>query len=509
MEYQDLAATWPLLSLLQLVPLLAGLLLIRIRGRQAMILALVASLLEMALALVLYLNFDSNQAAGVLQFSEQLKFWAALQYHVAVDGMSVLFILLATLLGFLCVVFILFRRLHASSVLAVMMLVQATLVSQLVTMDLLWFSLVSVFEMLLVAYLTKRWPASDDVMPALVRFLQFMSVGLLLLFAGTLLIGWNYASIKGVWSFDLVELATIQVPEEMEGILFFLLFYGLAIRIPLFPFHGWLPDFLRFGNVAIAPIYLLGLKLGVYGLLRFVFPLIPHAVWQWHYVAVSFAMVGVFYAALLALKQQNLRSLLGFAVVSHTGILTIGLFSLDPLALQGSVLLAVNFGLAISGLLLMTGLVWQRTRTTSLNRLGGMFDYIPLVGIAFLIAGLAIVGMPGTPGFNAVHFVLEGAIQTFGAPVTIAAAIGNLIAAGFLLHAFQRAFLTKPTGDTSHWNTEPSQLTEKILAGTVIIVIVVVGFYDVPWLTLIAEPVGGIGELFNELRATSGIANHD
>ena len=77
------------------------------------------------------------------------------------------------------------------------------------------------------------------------------------------------------------------------------------------------------------------------------------------------------------------------------------------------------------------------------------------------------------------------------------------------MHAFQRAFLTKPTGDTRHWNTEPSQLTEKVLAGTVIIVIVVVGFYDVPWLTLIAEPVGGVGELFNELRATSGIANHD
>lgn len=508
MAYTEIAAAWPLLSLLQLVPLVAGLFLIRIRGRNAIILALIASSLEIALALTLYLNFDSQQAAGVMQFAEYVPIWAALQYHMAVDGMSVLFILLITLLGFLCVVFILFRRLHSSSVLAVMMLIQATLVSQLVTVDLLWFSLVSVLEMLLIAYLTKRWPASDDVMPALVRFLQFMTVGLILLLAGTLLLGWNYSNINGEWSFDLYKLATVEVPEEMEGILFFLLFYGLAVRIPMFPFHGWLPDFLRFGNVAIAPIYLLGLKLGVYGLLRFVFPLMPNAVWRWHYVAVGFALFGVFYAALLALKQQNLRSLLAFAVVSHTSILTIGLFSLDSLALQGSVLLAINFGLAISGLLLMTGLVWQRTHTTDLNRLGGMFDYIPLVGIAFLIAGLAIVGMPGTPGFNAVHFVLEGAIKTFGAPVTIAAAIGNLIAAGFLLRAFQRAFLGKPSGNTSHWNTQPSELTEKILAGTVILVIVVVGFYDVPWLTLIAEPVGGIGDLFNELRATVGLEHH-
>ncbi|HPY39286.1 MAG TPA: proton-conducting transporter membrane subunit, partial [Thiolinea sp.] len=311
MAYTEITAFWPLLSLLQLVPLIAGLLLIRIRGKNAIILALVASLIEIALALTLYLNFDSTQVAGVMQFAEYLPIWGAVQYHIAVDGMSVLFILLATLLGFLCVVFILFRRLHTSSVLAVMMLIQTTLVAQLVTMDLLWFSVCSMLEMLLVAYLTKRWPASDDVMPALIRFLQFMAVGLLLLVSGTLLIGWNYAHLKGVWSFDLYQLSLVPVPEEMQGILFFMLFYGLAVRIPLFPFHGWLPDFLRFGNVAIAPIYLLGLKLGVYGLLRFVFPLLPDAVWRWHYVAVGFATVGVFYAALLALKQQNLRSLLG------------------------------------------------------------------------------------------------------------------------------------------------------------------------------------------------------
>ncbi len=510
MLYTELLATWPLLGLLQLVPLLTGLLLIRIRGNGAFALALGASTLEIILAATLYFSFDNTQPAGVMQFAEHQPLFGAFHYHAAVDGMSVLFVLLTALLSFLGVVFILFRQLHATSVLAVMMGVEATLLSQFVTMDLLWFSLMSVLEILLVAYLTKRWPASDDVIPAVVRFLQFMLVGLLLLMGGTLLLGWNYANISGTWSFSLYKLATVSVPEEMESVVFFMLFYGLAVRIPLFPFHGWLPDFLKFGNVAIAPMYLLGLKLGVYGLLRFVFPLLPNAVWTWHFVAVAFAVTGVFYAALLALRQQNLRSLLAFAVVSHTSILTIGLFSLDPLALQGSILLALNFGLAISGLLFMTGLVWQRTRTTNLHRLGGMFDYIPMVGLAFFAAGLAIVGMPGTPGFNAVHFVLEGSIKTFGAPVTIAAAIGNLIAAGFLMRSFQRAFLSKPGGDTRHWNKQPSQLTEMVLAGTVIFVTVVVGFYDVPWLALIEEPVGGVGKLFDEFRGMSGVeAGHE
>ena len=506
MEYTEHTSGWPLLGLLQLLPFVSGLILIRLRGKPAFLLALVASVMEISLAAFLYRELEPNQSAGTMQFVEHVQLWGALHYHAAVDGMSVLFVLLTAILGFLCVFFILFRRQQGTSILAVMMGIQATLMSQFVTVDLLWFALMSVLEIFWVAYVTQRWPASDDPQPALARYLPFMLVSLLLLFLGVLILGWNHADNRaGHWSFSLYHLSKVPLDESLEPVVFFLLFYALGIRLPLFPFHGWLPDFLKFGNAAVAPIYLLGMKVGVYGMLRFVFPLTPNASWEWHKVAVGFAVTGVFYAALLALRQQNLRSLLAFAVVSHTGILTIGLFSLDPTAMQGSVLLALNFGLAISGLLFVTGLIWQRTHTTNLNRLGGMQDYMPLVGVAFLAAGLAIVGMPGTPGFNAAHFVLEGSIRTFGAPVTIAAAIGNLFAAGFLLRSFQRVFLSQPGMDTRYWNTEPSELTEMVLAGTIILITIVVGFYDAPWLNLIEQPVTGVAELFTELRAEAGI----
>ncbi len=498
LTYTEIPADWPLLGGLQLLPLLTGLALIRLRGEPALWLALATAALQIALATALYLGFDSSLPVGVMQYAETVPLWGAFHYHTAVDGMSVLFVLLTALLGFLCVVFILLRKLHGSSVLAVMFGVQAVLISQFVTLDLLWFSLMSLLEVVLVAYLTKRWPTAHDVLPALTRFLAFMGMGLLLLLAATLLLGWNYADIHGYWSFDLYQLTDGSLQEPLDTLVFFLLFYALAIRIPLFPLHGWLPDFIQHGNVAIAPIYLLGVKVGVYGLLRFVLPITPRAVWEWHTVAVGFAVLGVFYAALLALRQQNLRSLLAFAVVSHSSILIIGLFSLHPVALQGSVLLALNTGLAVSGLLLMTGLLWQRTHTTHLSKLGGLFDTLPLVGIAFLVAGLAIVGMPGTPGFNAVHFVLEGAIEVFGAPVSIAAALGNLIAAGFLLHAFQRTFLSQTHVDHSRWDQSPLQLTEGVLAGTVILITLIAGFYDAPWLQLVVQPVGGLSDLFVE-----------
>ncbi|MGB3915947.1 MULTISPECIES: complex I subunit 4 family protein [Thiothrix] len=505
MNFSEIAANTPLLTTLQLLPFLTGLVLVWVRGNAAVALGGIMSLAQVFLAINLYAEFDVHQPAGVMQFAESVQILGAFHYHAAVDGISVMFVLLTSLISLLSVAFILVMRLHESLMLAVMMMLQAVVTSQFVTVDLLWFTSMSCLEMLLVGYLIKRWPTSNDVQPALARYLQFMTVSLLLMVFGTLVLGWNYADATGGrWSFSLYELAKLGFGKhDMVGTLvFFALFYALAIRIPLFPFHGWLPGFMLHGNVAVAPIYLLGLKVGVYGLLRFVFPILPNAVWEWHVVATAFAATGVFYAAFLAMRQQTLRELLAFAVISHTGILTIGLFSLHRMALQGAVLLALNFGLAITGLLLMTGMVWQRTRTTRLSKLGGLLDYIPIVGLAFLVAGLAIVGMPGTPGFDAVHFVLEGSIKSFGAVVTVAAALGNLVAAGFLLRAFQQAFLATPGVDTRRWDTNPAYPAEQLMAGIVMLVTVAVGFYSAPWIALIEQPISGLAGVFSEYVGT-------
>ena len=506
MTFTETSSNLPWLTILQLLPFFTGLILIRVRGHAALALAGTAATVELGIAGWLYAHFDTHVAAGVMQFAEHVPLFGALDYHVAVDGMGVLFLLLSSLLGLLCVAFILVRKLHETSILAVMMGIQATLVSQFVTVNLLWFVLLSLLELLLIGYITKRWPTAHDIQPTLARYLQFMAVSVLLLLFGTLLLGWSYAdSHAGHWSFNLYDLVTMDLStsaatQTIGTLVFFAMFYGLGIRIPLFPLHGWLAPFMVDGNVAVAPIFLLGLKVGVYGLLRFVLPIVPEAVHAWHHIVVIFATSGIFYAALLAMRQKTLREMLGFAVISHTGILTIGLFSLHPAGFKGGILLALNFGVALAGLSLMAGMVWQRTRTTRLTKLGGLLDYIPIVGLAFLVAGLAIVGMPGTPGFDAVHFVLEGAIKRFGAVVTIAAALGNLVAAGFLLRAFQQAFLGQTPADTKRWDTSPTYTAEILMASIVMLVIIGVGFYSAPWTTLIAPSVEGLSALFPDLN---------
>ncbi len=489
-------AELPLLALLQLLPLALAILFLFIRNHRVVFpIGVAGAAAELLLAVQIYARFDHTTTA--LQFAERFRILGAFYYHAAVDGIAVLFILLTALLTFMVVLYGRVRPLKpAWRFQALVFAVASALMSQFATVDLLWFTLASAVQLMLVGYLLWGWATSPDKDLALTRYLQFMGIGLVLLLAGCVLLGWNHSDVTGGgWSFDLYALAKAPIQPTYQSAIFFLVFYGLAIRIPLFPLHGWLPLTAEHGTVAVAPVFLLGLKTGIYGLLRFVFPLMSEAVKQWHEFVVAFAVAGIFYAAVLALMQVNLRRLLAYAVVSHTGILIIGLFSLGHTAFQGGTLLSVNFGLAIAGLLFMTGFVFSRTRTMLLARLGGLFDRLPVIGIAFLVAGLSIIGMPGTPGFDAVHLVLEAAIERFGTLVTIAAALGNVAAAGFLLLAFQRAFLAHHDQGTK-LAVEPAKALERLIAITIIAVLLIAGFYSEPWLDLIEKSLVGLSAMY-------------
>jgi NADH-quinone oxidoreductase subunit M len=218
------------------------------------------------------------------------------------------------------------------------------------------------------------------------------------------------------------------------------------------------------------------------------------AVWQpW---IVGFAMVGVFYAALLAFFQTNLRRLLSFAVVSHTSLIVIGLFSLHPLGVAGAVLLSVNFGLAATVMLFMVGFVFRRTHTTDLARLGGLFERTPFIAACFLVGGLAIVGMPGTPGFDAAHLVLEAAMDRFGALPTVGTALGNVTAAGFLLYAFQKAFLAPAVAGAGQPVLERTLPMEYLVGGVAVCVLLAAGFFFESWLGLIEAATQALAARF-------------
>ncbi len=494
----QLQISFPILGIMQLLPLV-GLALLRLirNSRFIVATAILLTSIELLLTVYLYIAYDHQQIA--YQFREQLSFIGALDYHAAVDGISILFLLLSNFLIFIISIYGPVRGLtpnyHFQSV---MIALQGNLIALFVTLNLLLFVLISIVQLILCGYLLWRWATSEELKDvAFARYFQFMGSGMLLLLIGTLIMGWQYAQAhQGIWSFDLLELQQSMIAPVYQHWIFFMLFYGFAIRIPLFPLHGWLPQAAEFGTISVAPTMLLGLKTGIYGLLRFVYPLLPQAVMDWQVFLLIMAVVGIFYAALLAVLQENLRRMMAFAVISHTSIVMIGLFSLHPFSFQGAVLLTINFGLATSVLLFMTGLIYIRTGTTLFKQLGGLFDRIPFIGITFFVAGLAIVGMPGTPGFDAAHLLMEGAIERFGTLLTIAAALGNVIAAGFLLWAFQRAFLAPLDEKMKPVTIAKMTTIEFFIAAALLAVILGTGFFSEPWLELIENSLKPLNEIY-------------
>jgi NADH-quinone oxidoreductase subunit M len=487
-------AGYPLLATLQWLPLAGGLLLLVMREQDlALILGRLFAIGELVVAIDLHARIDVSR--NVMQFAERFDLLA---YHAAADGISVLFILLTALLGVLLSFYGMARQqISPVHLLSVLLLIESAQMTMLTTMNLLWFAAASAVQLALVAYLLWRWASASEENLALSRFLQYQFFGCALFVAGAVVLVWSHVDVLGGhWSFDLFDL--LQTPQigKYQSVAFYLLFYGLAIRTPLFPLHGWLPNSAGYGLIAVGPVLLLGVKVGIYGMARFLLPLTAEAVMTWQAYVVAFAMVGVFFAAILAFRQINLRRLMAFAVVSHTSLIIIGLFTLHPAGLQGALLLAVNFGLAVTLMLLMIGYVYRRTGTTELARLGGLFDRIPFITVAFLVGGLAILGMPGTPGFDAVHLVLEASIETFGALPTIATALGNVAAAGFLLWAFQRAFLAPRPRDLPAARIARTSRMEYFVGGATLLVLLAAGFYPQPWLELTDSATAALAEYF-------------
>lgn len=470
----------PLLFWLQALPLVGAAVVYALQERaSAVLLGKVFALAEFGLAIVVVGRI--NPLSPALQLAER---FAPLAYHVAVDGISLIFVLSTALLTFLMTLYGMSRgMISPGRLFAVLLLAEAGLVGMLVTVNVAWFAAYSALELWAVVYLLRRWASSRAEIQALARFVQYQAFGWALFAAGCLVLGWGHAEASGGrWSFDLFDLAGTLPAGKFQTAAFYLLFYGLAVRTPLFPLHGWLPNMAQHGLIAVAPALMVGVKVGIYGMLRFVLPLTPGAVQTWQPYVVGFAMAGVFFTAALAFQQSNLRRLLAFAVVSHTSLLVIGLFSLHESGIQGAMLLAANFGLAVTGMWFIVGFVFRRTGTTELHELSGLFERIPFLAIAFLTFGLAIVGMPGTPGFDAAHLILEAAIDKFGALPTVATALGNVAAAGFLLWAFQKAFLSQAK-EGGH-DVDQTLPMEYVVCGIALAAMLAIGFFTEPWLFL-------------------------
>jgi NADH-quinone oxidoreductase subunit M len=293
-------------------------------------------------------------------------------------------------------------------------------------------------------FLISLWGVGPQRRYAAVKYTLMMLTGGVPLLFGFLLLAFNHAGLdtSGAGNglvFDYPTLLANPLPAGLQSAVFLLLLAGFAVKAPVFPLHTWLPTVAMEGPASIAAI-MTGLKLGVFGLLRFTIPLAPAAAREFHWLIAGLGVIGILYGALMALSQTNLRRMLAFSSMSHVGLVLLGIASFNLQGIQGALFQLLNFTIVAGGLFLLAGFLHHRVGSTDIISLGGVAHSMPLLAAFFLLFGLAAMGVPGTNGFPAEFLLILSALETHTG-AGLAALAGVVIGAAYFLGIYRRAFL--------------------------------------------------------------------
>ena len=497
-NYRDFVPI-PILSVLVLLPaLLAVLLRSQKDEKRVYWTALGGGVFELLLTLLVIAKFRLHTAS--LQFVEEVPLAFGLSYHVGVDGISVLFLPLTALLGLLVTLFAQdSAKKQPGRYLASIFALEATLIGAFVSVDLLLFWVFALLEIVPGAILVAGFEKAPTRLVTARRYAAINAMGVVLLLAGVIVLG----RATGAPPYSLSALLSTPVPERAQDLAFWLFMLGFAIRIPLFPFHGWLPPIMEAGPAVGVSVFLVGAKLGAYGILRVVVPLLPDALHRFGPLLAVGGVVGMLYGGLLALVQTNLRRLVAFACLSHTGSVLVGIASLNTEGFTGALLVTLNVGLSAAGLYFVAGFLNQRLGSTEVERASRLSSEAPLLALTFLLVGLATIGMPGTSGFEAEHLIVIGALGARLGIMAVAIAVGSLLGAAYLLRYFQRAFLGQaqsaqatPTPTAARAKITDLSARELVIAGAIATIIVGFGLFSRPVLSIVDGSVRAMSGRF-------------
>ena len=443
---------FPILTSLVALPLLGALVLCfvgddersegQVRG-----IALVVSSLVFLETLLLWWHF--NPASADFQFVERHAWIPAfgISYAVGVDGIS-LFLLVLT--GFLTPLALLsswasvHRKVRAFSI--CLLLLESAMVGVFVSIDLFLFYVFWDAMLIPMYFLIGIW-GYDRRLYAAVKFILYTMAGSVLMLLAILGLAAHHQTVTGTYSFDLQALYALQIPPNLQFWFFLAFALAFAIKVPLFPFHTWLPDAHveapTAGSVILAGVLL---KMGVYGLLRFAFPLFPLAATFFAPYLATLAVIGIIYGALVAMVQPDMKKLVAYSSVSHMGVIVLGICAMNTQSVQGAVYQMVSHGISTGGLFLIVGMLSDRRHTRLIAEFGGLKAVMPRLVAAFLLVTLASIGLPGMNGFVGEFLILLGTFA-WRPGYAAFAATGVILSAVYMLWMFQRVNYGAVTND--------------------------------------------------------------
>ena len=441
------AAGFPLLSLITWLPLIGAGVLLTIRGDEETVAtnarwaALWTSLIVLILSLLLWVKFDQSDAG--FQFVESVSWMPEYKvgYKMGVDGISVLFVLLSTVLTPLCILASWESiQTRVREFMISFLILETMMVGMFCALDFIVFYMF--FEAVLIPMylIIGVWGGPRRVYAAVKFFLYTLTGSVLMLLA--LLAMWLYAGTT-----DIPTLMETKFPPGMQTWLFLAFLASFAVKVPMWPVHTWLPDAHveapTAGSVILAGVLL---KMGGYGFLRFSIPMLPDAAAQFAPFMFTMSVVAVIYTSLVALAQEDMKKLIAYSSVAHMGIVTIGMFTFNEQGIQGALFQMLSHGVVSGALFLVVGVVYDRIHSREIARYGGLADRMPGYAFVFMLFTMASVGLPGTAGFVGEFLVIVGALQA-NFWVALLGGAGMILGAAYMLYLYRRVMFGTITRD--------------------------------------------------------------
>ncbi len=495
----------PLLSIVIWLPVVGALLLLLVGNRDGRRdglvrnLTLGTSIVTFAASIVLWTGFDASATGPEFQFVERFTWIRAftIEYYLGIDGISLMLIVLTT---FLTPIALLSgwdsvdKKVKEYSIF--MLLLETSMLGTFAALDTFLFYVFWDFVLIPMYFLIGVW-GYDRRIYAAIKFILYTMAGSVLMLVAIIGLSWVHQSATGSYSFDLLRLYQLDVPDNLQYWFFLAFAVAFLIKVPLFPFHTWLPDAHveapTPGSVILAGVML---KMGAYGLVRFAFPLFPEAALYFAPLLATLSVIAIIYGALVAMVQPDMKKLVAYSSVSHMGFVVLGIAATNLQGVQGAVYQMLAHGVSTGGLFCLVGMLSDRRHTRLISAYGGIKKIMPQFTAASLIITLASIGLPGLNGFIGEFLIMLGAFR-WDPRFVVIAGLGVILSAVYMLWMFQRVYYGEVTDDH---NREMRDLSfrEWAIVGPLAAAAIVMGVVPNLFLKPIEPAVGRIVQMMSE-----------
>ena len=479
------------LSIILFTPLAGALVLLLVNKRNENAIRWIANIVALiGFVVSVPLWFRYQPSGADFQFVERASWIPSIgaEYFLGVDGLSVLLILLTTMMGFIAVLSSWTAITERVKEYYIFLLVlQTGMLGAFMSLDFLLFFLF--WEVMLVPmyFLIGIWGSANRLYSA-IKFFLYTLVGSVVMLLGILALYFAFQAQTGVYTFDITQYQKAGFDPTLQWWVFLAFFLGFAIKVPMFPFHTWLPDAHTdaptAGSVILAAVLL---KMGTYGFLRFSLPILPDATRQFVPMMVFLSIIGIVYGALVALAQRDWKRLVAYSSVSHMAMVMLGMFALNPVGITGSIVQQLNHGISTGALFLIVGIVYERRHTREISEYGGLSKVMPVYAAIFLIMTMSSIGLPTLNGFIGEFLILQGVFVANKVWAAFAAS-GVVLGAAYMLYLYQRTMFGKVENPKNEKLLDLN-MREFATFAPLIVLAVWIGLYPKPFLERLAPAV--------------------